>query len=133
MGLALYCHGELKLTNGRNGREGRYKEEDEAVPTSLSTPPSSPKCVLRASTLPKMVSPRESRRNSFNFATSAQLPLNVVPTSLSVQKMRAIQRSTLASGTQRLKMQAEWRSTLNSNAERWKMQEECGSALSSSA
>jgi len=42
MGLALYCHGELKLTNGRNGRngrQGRYKKEDGVVPTSLVTPP----------------------------------------------------------------------------------------------
>jgi len=43
MRLALHCHGEIKLTNGRNGREGRYKEEDGVVPTSPNTPPSSPK------------------------------------------------------------------------------------------
>jgi len=43
MGLALHCHGELKFTNGRNGRERRYKEEDGVVPTSPSTPLSSPK------------------------------------------------------------------------------------------
>jgi len=53
MGLALHCHGEFKLTSGRNGREGRYKEEDAVVPTTLSTPLCSPKCVLHASTLPK--------------------------------------------------------------------------------
>jgi len=43
MGLTLNCDGELKLTNGRNGRERRYKKEDGVVPTNPNTPPSSPK------------------------------------------------------------------------------------------
>jgi len=43
MGLALRCHGELKLTNRRNGREKRYKEEDGVIPTSPNIPLSSPK------------------------------------------------------------------------------------------
>jgi len=67
-----------------------------------------------------MVSPQESRRNRLNFATSAQVPLNVVPAPLSVQKIRANQRSAQDSNTQRPKMREEWRSALNSGIERWK-------------
>jgi len=54
MGLALHCHGVLKLKNERNGREGRYKEEDGVVPTSPNTPPSSPNRVCSCLPLPKM-------------------------------------------------------------------------------
>jgi len=90
MGLALQCHGELKLTNGRKGRERRYKEKEGVVPTSPNTPSSSPKCVLCASTLQKMHSPRESRRNRFNFFTSTQVSLSAVPALLSVKKCELI-------------------------------------------
>ena len=114
-----------------DGRRWRYKEEEEIVPTSPSTSPSSPKSEKSRPKLPKMVSPRESIRNRLNFATSAQVPLSVVPAPFSVQKMREEWRSTLASGAQRPKMQEEWRSALNSGAERWKMREEWGSALNS--
>ena len=82
----------------------RYKEEEGVVPTSPSTPPSSPKRVCLRIPLPKIVSPRESRRNRFNFATLAQVPLSVILAPLSVQKLRANQRSALASGAQRPKM-----------------------------
>jgi len=85
----------------------RYKEDDEVVPTSPSTSSSSPKWVFLRLPLPKMVSPRESRRNRLNFATSAQVPLSVIPAPLSVQKCKPI-------SAQRQKMREEWHSALNS-------------------
>jgi len=45
-----------------------------------------------------MSSPRESRRNRLNFATSTHVPLSAIPAPLNVQKMQANQRSSLASG-----------------------------------
>jgi len=51
-----------------------------------------------------MISPQESRRNRFNFATSAQVSLNAVPAPFNIQKMQAYQRSALADGAQRPKM-----------------------------
>jgi len=43
IGLALHCHRELKLTNGKDEKERRYKEEEGVVPISPNTPPSSKK------------------------------------------------------------------------------------------
>jgi len=36
MGLTLHCHGELKLTNGRNGRERDIKRKMELFPQALT-------------------------------------------------------------------------------------------------
>jgi len=36
MGLALHCHGELKLKNGRNGRERNTKRKMELFPQALA-------------------------------------------------------------------------------------------------
>jgi len=52
MGLAHHCHGELKLTKWKWKRK-RYKEEDGVVPTSPSTPPSSPNRVAPAPKCPR--------------------------------------------------------------------------------
>jgi len=45
----------------------RYKEEDGVVPTSLSTPPSSPNRVARAPKCPRSVCPRKNRRKRANL------------------------------------------------------------------
>jgi len=66
MGLALHCHGELKLTKWKWKRK-RYKEEDGVVPTSPSTPPNSPNRVARAPKCPRCVSPHENRRKRANL------------------------------------------------------------------
>ena len=42
MGLALHCHG-AQACKWKKWKRKRYKEDDEAVPTNPSTPPSSPK------------------------------------------------------------------------------------------
>jgi len=67
MGLALHCHGELKLTKWKKWKRKRYKEEDGAIPTSPSTPPSSPNRVARAPNCPRCVSLRENRRKRANL------------------------------------------------------------------
>jgi len=36
MGLALHCHGELKVANGRNGRERDTKRKKESFPQALA-------------------------------------------------------------------------------------------------
>jgi len=36
MGLALHCHGELKLKNGRDGRERDTKRKMELFPQALA-------------------------------------------------------------------------------------------------
>jgi len=36
MGLALHCHGELKLASGRNGRERDTKRKMELFPQALA-------------------------------------------------------------------------------------------------
>jgi len=36
MDLALHCHGELKLTNGRNERERDIKRNKELFPQALT-------------------------------------------------------------------------------------------------
>jgi len=54
------------LQNGKWKRK-RYKEEDGAVPTSPSTPPSSPNRVARAPKCPRSVSPRKNRRKKANL------------------------------------------------------------------
>jgi len=54
------------LQNGKWKRK-RYKEEDGAVPTSPSTPPSSPNRVARAPKCPRSFSPRENRRKGANL------------------------------------------------------------------
>jgi len=36
MGLALHCHRELKLANGRNGRERDIKRKMELFPYALT-------------------------------------------------------------------------------------------------
>ena len=48
----------------------RYKEEDGAVPTSPSTPPSSPNRVARAPKCPRSVSLRENRRKRVTWHIS---------------------------------------------------------------
>ena len=103
MGLALHCHGELKLANGRNGRERDTRRKKESFPQVLAHLQALQNEFARTSHCQRSFPPRESRRNRFNFATSAQVPLNVVPAPLNVQKLRANQRSTLASGAQRPK------------------------------
>jgi len=50
--------------------KGDTKRKMELFPQALTLLQAPQKFVLRASTLPKMVSPRESRRNRFNFARS---------------------------------------------------------------
>jgi len=52
----------------------RYKEEDGVVPTSPSTPPSSPNRVARAPKCPRSVSPRENRRKRANLTHQRKLP-----------------------------------------------------------
>jgi len=54
------------LQNGKWKRK-RYKEEDEVVPTSPSTPPSSQNRVARAPKCPRSVSPHENRRKRANL------------------------------------------------------------------
>jgi len=52
----------------------RYKEEDGVVPTSPSTPPSSPNRIARAPKCPRFVSPRENRRKRANLTHQRKLP-----------------------------------------------------------
>ena len=66
MGLAHHCHGELKLTKWKWKRK-RYKEEDGVVPTSPSTPPSSPNVFFVPPKCQRSVSPRENRRKRANL------------------------------------------------------------------
>jgi len=54
------------LQNGKWKRK-RYKEEDGVVPTSPSTPPSSPNRVARAPKCPRSFSPHENRRKGANL------------------------------------------------------------------
>jgi len=60
------------LQNGKWKRK-RYKEEDGVVPTSPSTPPSSPNRVARAPKCPRSVSPRENIRKRANLPHQRKL------------------------------------------------------------
>ena len=67
MGLALHCHGELKLKKWKRWKRKRYKEEDGVVPTSPSTPPSSPNVFFVPPKCQRWVSLRENRRKGANL------------------------------------------------------------------
>jgi len=67
MGLALHCHGELKLKNGRKGRERDTRRKMELFPRALALLQALQMC---SSCLPKYqrsFSPRENRRKGANL------------------------------------------------------------------
>ena len=55
-GLALHCHGELKLANERNGRERDTKRKMELFPQALALLQALQMC-FRASKMPKNLFP----------------------------------------------------------------------------
>ena len=68
MGLALHCHGELKLKNGRKGRERDTRRKMELFPQALALLQAlqmSSSCLQKCQ---RSFSPRENRRKGANLS-----------------------------------------------------------------
>jgi len=67
MGLALHCHGELKLKNGRKGRERDTKRKMELFPQALTLLKALQMCSSCLQNAKDPFSPRENRRKRANL------------------------------------------------------------------
>ena len=119
MGLALHCHGELKLKNGRNGRERNTKRKMEPFPQALAH--------LQALQNVFFVPPYCQRW--FPLEIPEEIGL-ILPHQ---HKHRSTFKKCEPISAQRPKLRKEWSLALNSGAELWKMRNEWGSTLNSDA
>jgi len=73
MGLALHCHGELKLANGINGRERDTKRKMKLFPQALALLQALQNVFFVPPKCQRCVSPRENRRKRANLPHQGKL------------------------------------------------------------